>query len=248
MRSPQATAIALVATIPGCHADRFQTEGNTVLSGRVIGRGPSLQRTGLAWAAMPASFEEADVEAALAPYVALQMERWNAAVALGLGDTLATQGGIEHIVVDRCLRLHDADVIGGNGRTGEIARQSTRLNQYSRPGLDGIMTFGSVTFADPGLLPGDDVNAAHDLNPRALARSGTDWGGYDGARLFIARTIPETLVIQLPGRRVRDVLDPAMIEDALQPIADRTILDAEQSGGRLVLTTRPDWTPLVSRD
>lgn len=235
MPSPQAIAMDVANAIPGCQAQRFALEANTVLTGRVMGWGPSLHRTGLAWACTPATMDEAGIRAGLEPYVAIQRRRIAAAEALGLAtDAQPPLDAIGHIVTDRVL-LAMAPAL-----RRDLDQALGKTIQSGMSGRDG-----EYSWLLTRLLDGD----ACDPRPRLVADHAFGDMVFDGISLLLPHHIPETLVGSLAGRRVAEVVSAddhdASPEAALvRMLRDRAIVSAEHRGGGLTLRFEGDWTPV----
>lgn len=236
MTSPQTIAMDLVANLPGCRAERFALEANTVLSGRVMGWGPSLHRTGLAWAATPAHMDAEAIATAFAPYMEVQRRRIALAAALGLDTTEQPDPGLlSHMVTDRLLLAWDRDL------RAVAPRRLARLNQLSRAGREEWIGAGDLLVADAGSLEGDDED---DPRPRLLYASATHWGEYNGRTVTVFRTMPESLIPAAAGRTLGEVVDLGTSEPQLDGLRSRTITAARVIDRGVAFDVAPDWVSL----
>ena len=236
MTSPQTIAMDLASSLPGCRSDRFALEGNTVLTGRVMGWGPSLHRTGLAWAATPVRMDADAIAAAFQPYVEVQRRRIALASSLGLDTAEQPDPGLlSHMVTDRLLLAWDADL------RAVAPRRLARLNQLSRAGREGWLGTGDLLVADAGALDGDD---AADPRPRLLYASATHWGEYNGRTVTVFRAMPESLLPAAVGRRLGEVVDLGTSEPKLGDLGARTVMAARATDRGVAFDVAPDWVGL----
>ena len=234
--SPQAIAIEIADALPGCTAERFALEGNTVLTGRVLGHGPSLHRTGMTWAATPATLDRRGIAAAFSRHVKLQERRHAAARRLGFSGNGPGIERLDHLLVDRMLR-HQM----GSELFEEVRQVLGKLKTFAFGGKDDRIRHGGVVLRD------GDLTGSGSVRPTVVRGTKTAWGFYDGERVSITGEIPASLVGSLAGRKVGDVIDAGAAEPKLSRLSDRTILSAEvDEGGLLVLTTEADWVGLAA--
>lgn len=234
MKSPQQIAMDMVNAIPGCDAQRFALEGNTVITGRVMGWGPSLHRTGMAWAAHPTDMSVEAITKALQPYINIQQSRVAVAKQIGLATDKQPEG-IDHIVIDR--ELLDIRPDAPSHVEGAIAR----LDQLSISGKRTHLTSFAVTVSDD---PG------YDRAPRCTFAKDLDDFIYNGVMLFFKHSAPETITTALQGRKVEDVVsitdkstDAAKL---IEKIAKRKITSADNEFGKLAIHFDGDWVSLRS--
>lgn len=222
-----------IRAMPGLEVDRVQIVGTT-FEARVLGRGPSLHRTGMRW--------EGDltdgVEVALAPYMELQRSREAVASALGFDPgTPALLCELSHLVVDRLLLRHSP-----MATVDDIAGTVRKLTQLSVPGLQKALLTAGVVISDS-----DD---AADPRPRVTLDQSVTCGSYDGRALTISipDVLPDTILNAAAGRLVREVVD-IDLPDPLGPFADRRVTRLVQhvwtERTTVIVYTDADWVPLT---
>lgn len=225
---PQNHVIEIIDAIAGLSCGSVSLAGNTTLSGRFMGWGPSLHRTGLRFEFAPSSLLDADIETALEPYLAVQRDRRDRASALGLGASEqppATR--LAHIDIDRLVARLATEL------TSTMREWPAHMRSKSMPASDEGVTHGTLHIRD-----GRDG----DIRPKAVLATPMPWGAFDGERLVITGVLPETALNALIGRPVRDAIEIPRVSYAMDDLGDRTILEAEMAGGRVNLRVAPDWT------
>jgi len=237
MSSIQAIAMDVANAIPGCEAQRFALEGNTILSGRVMGWGPSLHRTGMTWACnVPADRTHEGIAAALSRYVETQMRRIGQAGALGLAtDRQPATDQVAHIVADRVLLEVKPDIVA------EMHRAIGKM-------ISGTVSGTDTRHAWLGTRIGEGTE--NDPRPRLWADAYYDAIVYDGSSLLVRQAIPDTLAAALPGRRVDEVVSidggtGACAAGIVGAIGHRTIHWAKSDPGALTLHFDGDWIPVT---
>ena len=238
---PQTVAMTAIAKLPGCSCERMALTGNTTLSGRVIGWGPSLHRTGMAWGATPAHLDDAGVLAAFEPAMAVQRRRAAVAAELGLAGSgrhlQPASESIGHLVADRIL----IGMFGARVLFDAVGMPTLRLLARSVPARDTRVEVGDFTFVDAGALEGD---ACGDLRPRVLRKVSAGEVRYDGHTLSFPHALPDTVLVAAVGRAVGDVVDLSRLGRAMLPLADREVVAARHDVvvDRTELVTLADWT------
>lgn len=237
MPLPQSLAMDVANAIPGCEAQHFQLEGNTILTGRVMGWGPSLHRTGLTWAFnKPADPTPETIAAALAPYVETQLRRIGQAKALGLaGDRQPDNDHIAHIVSDRVLLETSPTLVR------DMQKLAGKMVSNTISGKDTTHVWLALRIAEgPESDPRPRLQVDHTYNSII----------YDGTSLFIHQVIPDTLATALPGVRINQVvsIDDGTGERAariMHAIGHRVIRSAKAEPGALTLHFDGDWVPVA---
>lgn len=239
MASPQVIAMAIVNTLPGCEAQRFAIEGNTVFSGRVMGWGPSLHRIGMAWSAVPTTSDETGIAQAFEPYMAVQRRRIALARSLGLDvDRQPAADDLAHLVTDRVLLEWNRDI------PKDVPPRLAKLITTSKPGRDTVLQKGNLVIAEANALDGDDDA---DPRPRLLYKGATAWGEFDGRMVIVEQRIPDSVLPSLEGKRVGELIELSRDETGLAGLAGRIIATAEMTQGSICLRTHPDWVALDTK-
>lgn len=198
------------------------------LVGTFTGWGPSLHRTGLRFSVTPDDLTPEAIEAALDPYLAVQRDRSERAVQLGFEPMrTAEREVITHLVADRLLMAIEPAFLS------ELRSLPWTLVSQSMPAELSSQENGGLHVEDG---PADDVR------PRVRMGTTLPWGWFDGERLAIDSTLPETVVGQLVGRRVEEVVEFRRHSHAFDDLGARLILEAYMANGRLNLVTAPEWT------
>lgn len=237
MPYPQILAMDVANAIPGCEAQHFQLEGNTILTGRVMGWGPSLHRTGLTWAFnKPADPTPETIAAALAPYVETQLRRIGQAKALGLAaDRQPDNEDIAHIVSDSVLLETSPTLVR------DMQKLIGKMVSNTISGKDTTHVWLALRIAE---------GVESDPRPRLQIDHFFEEMAYDGDSLFVARAIPDTLAIALTGR----TLDEAVSIDGetspraarvMRAIGHRVIRSTRAEAGAITLRFDGDWVPVA---
>lgn len=227
---PQNHVIETIDAMTGLSCGSVSLAGNATLSGRFMGWGPSLHRTGLRFEFTPKSLDLADIDAALEPYLAVQRDRRARAAALGLGDSdQAAPTRLAHIDVDRIVARLSVQL------TAVLREWPSHMRTMSVPASDEGFTHGGLHIRD-----GRDG----DIRPKAVLAVAMPWGAFDGELLVINATLPETALTALVGRPVRDAIEIKPGIPAMDELGDRTILEAHATAGLATLHVTPDWTSI----
>lgn len=237
MPYPQILAMDVANAIPGCEAQHFQLEGNTILTGRVIGWGPSLHRTGLTWAFnKPADPTPETIAAALAPYVETQMRRIEQARALGLvGDRQPDNDQIAHIVSDSVLLENSPTLVK------DMVKMIAKMVSNTISGKDTKHVWLALRIAE---------GIETDPRPRLQVDHFFEEMAYDGDSLFVARAIPDTLAIALTGRTLDEVVSidgetSPRAAQVMRAIGHRVIRSTRAEAGAITLRFDGDWVPVA---
>lgn len=233
MASPQAIAMEIANSLPGCEAQRFALEGNTVLSGRVMGWGPSLHRTGLSWAVTPHKMTPEAIEDALTPYLDIQRGRIAAAKQLGLDDKTQPEG-VDHMVVDSVL----LDLVPTWRE--DAKRAVSRFFTFSISGRDTHLDRFGIAVSD---------GCPEKPQPRYTARTYIDDIIYDGTVLMImGQRPPDSIVMSMTGMSIGNVVASSSrnAQSALliERIAERKIVSAEVDSDFLTLRFEGSWVSM----
>lgn len=198
----------------------------------VTGWGPTLHAATMEWKSVcmePGADEQA---AAFSRHLAIQMQRYRASRHLGFDEHRPRDAGlIGHMIADRAI-------MALSPRLPEVVeREIARLETLDINGLANFHNRGSLTLME---------GTSDDARPRALLNVSMPWGSYDGATLKIKTTIPDTVIAVIAGRKVGDVLERGdLLDPAMLPVLDRTIVAAYSTGTALALKTEPDWVALA---
>lgn len=230
----------MVEAVPGCRFDEaLPARTDTDIPSRIIvsGRGPSLHRISMTWPLGSMDLQDwGAVRAEVARRLDVQRSRLRRSVTLGVGvsNDVAIVSEIGHIAVDQHLHRMALDEHASQGLDPRGVFDVYRRTVRNLLGVSG--TTGDELAKPEGRLSEDDG-----VSTLCVPRKVGD-GSFDGERIGMPVEVPQSIVVTMPGRLVRDVVD---LGADLAAVSRRKIVEARSVGTWLSLTTRGSWQPVA---